>query len=452
MTTTSTGPAAIEQDATELLRTMIRNACVNDGTVGSGHEVRNADALEAYFAGTGLSCERYTAAPGRVSLITRIEGSDKTAPTLLLMGHTDVVPVNPAGWQRDPFSGDVVDGIVWGRGATDMLHITATMAVAVRRLARSGFRPRGTLIYLGVADEEAGGSYGAKFLVDQHFDAVKASYVITESGGVPIPTPDGIKLPVTVAEKGINWRRLVVKGTPGHGSMPFRTDNALMTAAEVVRRVGAYQPKARVLDEWRRYVSELGLAPELAAALTDPDRVWNAVRTLEPLGFARLAHACTHTTFSPNVVSAGGSKINVVPDRIAIDIDIRALPGVSPLDVDAMLKEALGDLASRVEIEAPRSQDGTRTPLDSPLTEVMSRVTRALVPGSKIIPRMTSGGTDARYFRFKGIPSYGFALHSRRIPHTEYPLMFHGNDERIDTESLRLSATMWEALVREFLG
>jgi len=254
MTTTTTDPAAIEQDATELLRTMIRNACVNDGTVGSGHEVRNADALEAYFAGTGLSFERYTAAPGRVSLITRIEGSDKTAPTLLLMGHTDVVPVNASGWQRDPFSGDVVDGIVWGRGATDMLHITATMAVAVRRLARSGFRPRGTLIYLGVADEEAGGSYGAKFLVDQHFDAVKANYVITESGGVPIPTPDGIKLPVTVAEKGINWRRLVVKGTPGHGSMPFRTDNALMTAAEVVRRVGVYQPKARILDEWRRYV------------------------------------------------------------------------------------------------------------------------------------------------------------------------------------------------------
>ena len=451
MTTPST-ETTIERDATELLRTMIRNACVNDGTQASGQEVRNADALEAYFAGSGLSCARYTSAPGRVSVITRIEGSDKTAPTLLLMGHTDVVPANAAGWQRDPFGGDVVDGIVWGRGATDMLHITATMAVAVRRLATTGFRPRGTLIYLGVADEEAGGSYGAKFLVDQHFDAVKADYVITESGGVPIPAPDGIKLPVTVAEKGINWRRLVVKGTPGHGSMPFRTDNALMTAAEVVRRVGTYQPKARILDEWRRYVNELGLAPALTTALTDPDRVWEAVRTLEPLGFARLAHACTHTTFSPNVVSHGGSKINVVPDRIAIDIDIRALPGVSALDVDAMLKEALGDLASRVDIEAPRSQDGTRTPLETPLADAMSRVTRALVPGSKIIPRMTSGGTDARYFRFKGIPSYGFALHSRRIPYTEYPLMFHGNDERIDTESLRLSATMWEALVRDFLG
>ena len=441
----------IERDATELVRTMIRNACVNDGTPGSGHEERNADAIDAYFAGSGLSCERYTAAPGRVSLITRIEGSDPKAPTLLLMGHTDVVPVNASGWSRDPFSGDVVDGIVWGRGATDMLHITATMAVATRRLAASGFRPRGTLIYLAVADEEAGGTYGAKYLVDQHFDAVKADYVITESGGVPIPAPDGIKLPVTVAEKGINWRRLIVKGTPGHGSMPFRTDNALVTASEVVRRIAAYQPKARILDEWRQYVGELGLAPELAAALTDPDRVLEAVRTLEPLGFARLAHACTHTTFSPNVVTFGGSKINVVPDRIAIEVDVRALPGVSALDVDAMLREALGDLGARVEIEAPRSQDGTRTAMGTPLVDAMRRVTQALVPGSKVIPRMTSGGTDARYFRFKNIPSYGFALHSRRIPYTQYPLMFHGNDERIDTESLRLSAEMWEALVREFL-
>jgi acetylornithine deacetylase/succinyl-diaminopimelate desuccinylase-like protein len=446
-----TDDIALETEATELLRTLIRNACVNDGTPASGQEVRNADAIEAYFAGSGLECERYTSGPGRVSLITRIQGSDPRAPTLLLMGHTDVVPVNAAGWQRDPFAAEVVDGVVWGRGATDMLHITATMAVALRRLATRGFTPRGTLIYLAVADEEAGGTQGASFLTEREFDAVKADYVITESGGVPIPTPEGVKLPVTVAEKGINWRRLVVKGTPGHGSMPFRTDNALVTAAEVVRRVAVYQPKARILDDWRRYVSELGLPVELAAALIDPARVMEAVRTLEPLGLARVAHACTHTTFSPNVAH-GGSKINVIPDRIAIEIDVRALPGVSPLDVDAMLKAALGDLAGSVEIEAPRGQEGSRTPLETPLGEALSRVTRALVPGSKIIPRMTGGATDARYFRWKGIPSYGFALHSRRIPYTEYPLMFHGNNERIDTESLRLSATMWQALCRDFLA
>src|SRR6266511_1933258 len=154
---------ALETQATELLRTLIRNGCVNTGEAASGHEDRSVAALEDFFAGSGLSCERYTSEPGRMSLITRIEGRDPKAPTLLLMGHTDVVPVNPSGWQRDPFAADLVDGVVWGRGATDMLNITSTMAVATRRLAKSGFTPRGTLIYLAVADEEAGSIYGASY-------------------------------------------------------------------------------------------------------------------------------------------------------------------------------------------------------------------------------------------------------------------------------------------------
>jgi acetylornithine deacetylase/succinyl-diaminopimelate desuccinylase-like protein len=184
-------------EATGLLRTLIRNACVNDGTPPSGHEERNADALEAYFAGSGLAFERHAAAPGRVSLLTRIEGGDPQAPTLMLMGHTDVVPANPSGWERDPFGAEVVDGIVWGRGATDMLHITSTMAVATRLFAKSGSAPRGTLIYLAVADEEAGSVDGASYLTKEKFDAVKADYVITESGGAPIPARSGVKLPYT---------------------------------------------------------------------------------------------------------------------------------------------------------------------------------------------------------------------------------------------------------------
>ncbi|MFI5373727.1 MAG: M20/M25/M40 family metallo-hydrolase, partial [Candidatus Rokuibacteriota bacterium] len=205
---------AVETEATELLRTLIRNRCVNDGTAASGQETRSVSALEAYFNGAGVACERYTSEPGRESLIARIEGSDPKAPRLLLMGHTDVVPVSPEGWQRDPFGGELVDGVVWGRGAIDMLNLTTTMAVATRRLARDGFRPRGTLIYLAVADEEAGGNLGAGYLVDRRPEMVKADYVITESGGVPIPTRDGHVLGVTVGEKGANWRRLTVAGTP----------------------------------------------------------------------------------------------------------------------------------------------------------------------------------------------------------------------------------------------
>lgn len=448
-----TTEATIETESTELLRTLIRNACVNTGEESSGGESRSCDALESYFAGSGLSCQRYTSSPGRMSLITRIQGSDPKAATLLLMGHTDVVPVSPSGWKRDPFAAELVDGVVWGRGAIDMLNLTSTMAVATRRLRTTGWRPRGTLIYLAVADEEAGGVYGAEHLVEHEFDAVKCDYVVTESGGVPIPTPSGYKLRVSVGEKGGNWRRLVVHGTPGHGSRPFRTDNALVTAAIIIQRIADYRPAARILDAWKNYITALELDPDLTAALVDPDRVWKAARDMDNATLAREAHACTHTTFSPNVAH-GGSKVNVIPDRVEIQVDIRALPGITSDEVEAMLKEAMGDLADRVTIDTPpnRRRGGSLSSLDTPIMRAMSRVAGTLMPGSTVVPAMTTGGTDARFFRWKGIPAYGFGLHSTRIPYTEYPIMFHGHNERVDTESLRLSAMMWEELCRDFLG
>ena len=152
-------------EVTDLLQQLIRNGCVNDGRTESGGEVRSADLLASYLDGPGLELERYESAPGRVSLVARIDGSDPAAPALVLMGHTDVVPANPAGWQRDPFGGELVDGMVWGRGAVDMLNLTASMAVATKHLADSGFRPKGSLIYFAVADEEALGAYGAGHLV-----------------------------------------------------------------------------------------------------------------------------------------------------------------------------------------------------------------------------------------------------------------------------------------------
>jgi acetylornithine deacetylase/succinyl-diaminopimelate desuccinylase-like protein len=446
-----TDPARLQLESTELLRTLIRNACVNTGDRASGQEVRTADALEDYLAGSGLSFERYAGAPGRVSLMTRIEGRDRSAPTLLLMGHTDVVPVTPSGWERDPFGAELDDGIIWGRGAVDMLNITVTMAVALRRLARSDFRPRGTLVYLAAADEEAFGKYGVGYLTEHHAEAIRADYVITESGGVPVPTPSGPLLPLAVGEKGVNWRRVTVHGTPGHGSQPFRTDNAVVTAAEVVRRITAYRPKACVLDVWRGYLAALGLPADLTAALSDPDRVLEAASRMDNLALARLAHACTHTTFSANTVR-GGVKVNVVPDRVEIDVDIRSLPDVSPRDVDDMLADALGDLRDRVEIEAPCAEPGSASSFDTPLAASLARVAAALVPGSRVVPRLMVAATDARYFRWKGVPAYGFGLHSPRIPNTEYSSMYHGNNERIDVDSLRLSALMWEALCRDFLG
>jgi len=170
-------------DTVELLQALIRNECVNSGTVESGQEVRNAEVLRDYLGGVGLDMEFFEAAPGRTTLVARIEGRDPSAPSLCLNGHTDVVPVSPEGWSRDPFGGELVDGEVWGRGAVDMLNLTASMAVAIRHLAKTGFRPSGDLVFLAVADEESGSAYGARWMADNHADLITTDYVLTESGG-----------------------------------------------------------------------------------------------------------------------------------------------------------------------------------------------------------------------------------------------------------------------------
>src|SRR5438093_10453081 len=299
--------AELLDEVTDLLQQLIRNACVNDGRLESGQEQRSVDLVAAYLEGSGADLERYAAAPGRSSLVARIEGSDPTAPSLLLMGHTDVVPVNADRWQRDPFGGELVDGEVWGRGAVDMLNETASQAVAFRTLAQEGFKPKGTLIYFAVADEEALGTYGAGWMVEHELDAVRADYVITESGGFRMPRPSttGIKLPVMVGEKGTYWCRIRVKGTPGHGSMPLRTDNALVKAAEVVRRIAEHQPQTNIIDAWKGFVQRSDLPPDLAAILLDPERIRQFAATFPDVGLARMVHAATHTTFAPTVLHAG---------------------------------------------------------------------------------------------------------------------------------------------------
>ena len=428
---------------------MIRNGCVNDGTTESGHELRSVDLLQQYLGTSGIDVERFEPQPGRASLVARIEGSDPAAPTLLLMGHTDVVPVNYDTWTRDPFSGDLDDdGMVWGRGAVDMLNLTASQAVAFRRLADSGFTPKGTLIYLAVADEEALGTWGAHWLVDHEWGAIAADYVLTESGGFQMPSPGGPRLPVMVAEKGTFWSKLHVHGTPGHGSQPFMTDNALVTAAEVVRRLAEYLPTAHIGEVWRRHVEAMEYPAEMRDAFLDPGAVRDYCASL-PLGMGRLVHACTHTTFSPNVAH-GGTKTNVIPDHVELEVDIRTLPGQSGDDIRDLLRDALGDLYDRVEIESNEDLS-TASPIDTPLWDTLSTVTGRLVKDSALVPFLMVGGTDNRFFRRAGATGYGFGLFSQRLAFEDYATMFHGNDERVDVESLALSEQLWRAVAEEIL-
>ena len=439
----------------ELLQQLIRNECVNDGTPESGNEVRNADLLEAYLGGGGLDVERYESLPGRGSLVARIEGSDPSAPSLCLMGHTDVVPVNADSWSHDPFGGERIrnadgDEEIWGRGAIDMLNLTSSMAVAFRHLAETGFRPRGTLIYFGVADEEAGGTWGAEWMFEHHPEAIAADYVLTELGGWSAVGGDGTRrITINVGEKGLAWRRLRVHGTPGHGSMPFGADNALVTAAEVVRRLAAYRPAPHLDEIWRGQVASMGLPDDVEAALLDPARVLSTIEQM-PTPVARTCHAATHTTISPNVAH-GGQKTNTIPDVIDLDVDIRTVPGTSEADVAALLADALGDLADRVEVSVLQQYDPTISPIGNPLWDTLAAHTQVAYPGSQLIPGIVTGGTDARFYRSRGSVAYGAGLFTPQMDFATFGQRFHGNDERVDVASLDLAVELWVGVARDLL-
>ena len=448
--------SSLTGETVELLQTMIRNACVNDGTPESGEETRNADTLQHFFEGAGLDTQRYESIPGRASIVARIEGTDPDAPSLCLMGHTDVVPVSPDGWSHDPFGGELLrnaDGVdeVWGRGAIDMLNLTSSMAVAFRHLARSDFRPRGDLIYFGVADEEAGGVWGAEWMFEHHPDAIDATYCVTELGGWSTVDDHGHRhVTVNIGEKGLNWRRLRVGGTPGHGSMPFGADNALVKAAEIVRRLSEYRPAPYLGETWKGLVDTMSLPPELRQALLDPASVFDTIASM-PTPIARTCHALTHTTISPNVAH-GGQKTNVIPDAVDIEVDIRTVPGTTKADVDAMLADALGDLADHVEIVDLQIGVPTQSPTGNALWESISRNTQVAYPGAAIVPGLVVGGTDARFYRHRGRVAYGAGLFSPTMDFATFGSRFHGHDERIDVESLALATDFWVNIARDVTG
>ena len=429
----------------ELLQALIRNACVNDGTVGSGQEARNAATIADFLDGSGLDLELVEPQPGRTSLVTRVRGTDPAAPSLGLVGHTDVVPVEPDGWTRDPFGGELVDGWVWGRGAIDMLGLTAAYAVVTRALATSGRSPAGDLVLAAVADEEHGSVWGVDWLTTHRWDLVRADHVLTESGGVPVG-PRGART-LAVGEKGGAGRILRVHGRPGHGSGPWGSRNAIVIAAEVVRRIAAARGPVVVGDLWRRYVDALAPEPALRAALLDPDRLDDALPQLGALG--AVAHATTHTTLAPTVIGAG-SKPNVIPGLAEVTLDIRVLPGTRPGDVEALLAATLGDLAEHVEVVGDRFGEPSLSPTDTALYRVIEGAVAART-GAPVLPTLGTGGTDGRFYRRRGVPAYGFGLLSAGWDPGAWRGLFHGNDERVDVASLQLTTAALHDVVTTFL-
>ena len=440
----------------ELLQALIRNACVNDGTAASGFESRNADVLQSYVEGAGVQIERWEPTPGRASFVARLEGRDPSAPSLCLMGHTDVVPVHVAGWQRDPFAAELVrnaDGVdeVWGRGAVDMLNLTASMAVAFSDLVQRGFRPRGDLLYFAVADEEAGSAHGARWVAEHYPDAIRCDYMLTESGGLHDGTADAPVVGITVGEKGVAWRRLRVHGSPGHGSMPFRIDNALVKAAAVVQRLAQYRPPPRFHELWPARVETLDVPQEWKDALLDTERIDEFLDQMPSVPAAAHFHACTHTTFSPNLIDGGVMKTNVIPDTIVLDVDVRTLPGERSDDVTAHLRAALGDLADDVEVDVILDDPASISRTDTPLWDSLQRAVAVPFPGARVSPQFTVGFTDARVFRELGAVSYGAGLFSPHVDPTEFGRRFHGHDERVDVESLGLTVELWQRVIADLM-
>jgi acetylornithine deacetylase/succinyl-diaminopimelate desuccinylase-like protein len=259
-----------------------------------------------------------------------------------------------------------------------------------------------------------------------------------------------VNVTVHVGEKGVAWRRLRVKGTPGHGSMPYGADNALVKAAHVITRLADYRPAPYVDDLWSAFVRSLGLDPVIKAALADPARVDDAIAALPP-GLAKFAWSATHTTFSPNMCR-GGVKTNVIPDVVDIEVDIRTIPGDSEDEVRRHIDKALGDLSDDVEVEKLFSKPASVSPTGTPLWDVLGRVVEAHYPRARLLPRLIVGFTDAPYFRERGAIAYGFGLFSRSLTAEVMAGRFHGNDERIDVESLALTTQAWIDVCEQFLG
>ncbi len=435
----------------ELLQALIRDRCVNTGTEESGHEHRAVTTLTDFFGEAGEIVEP---APGRKSIVYRVPGSDPDAPALMLMGHTDVVPVTEAGWSVDPFAAEVVDGFVWGRGAVDMLNLTAAMAVVFKRYLDGAVPPpAGDLIYLGVADEEAGGLHGAQWLVRERFDLVACDYVLTEVAFPPFRRGDGdLVYPVKVGEKGPFWRKLRARGVPSHGSQPYGTDNAVVRMAESLAAIAAVDGPVEITPEWRAFVEGLGLDPARAAALLDPDLIdaeLAAIAVDDPV-LARWMHACTHITFSPNIIR-GGTKMNTVADAATAHVDIRALPGQTEIAVDDHLRKVLGPGYEELEIEAVMEHAASASATSGPMWEAIGDAFESMTGNRRIVPALTPVSTDARFFRTRGIGAYGVGMFDDSVGFSDFLSMFHGNDERVSVESLGLTAELLQRIV-ERLG
>ena len=446
----------------EHLRALLRLRTVNP----PGDEILAARYLAAVLGDAGLEPEILEPSPGRGSVVARLRGNGTGGGPLLLLAHTDVVPVDEERWTHDPFGGEVADGYVWGRGAVDMksmvameLEVVLLLARAARAAGRDPARDpvpglRRDVIFAATADEEAGGFQGAGWIADHLPELLQADGALTETGGVSVELLGRRFYPIQVAEKGFEVYRVTVRGTPGHGSVP-REDNAAVLAARVAERLAAQgKPRATaVMEEAIRSIAAAVPARRAAwlnGLLSDDDEVVAAaLETLCEEPYRRTLAALLHDTVSPNQVHAG-VKYNIIPGSAWIELDCRLLPGTSVDEMTARLRERIGgDLLPFCEIEPTLHGDPVEQPTDTPLYRLLGETLRAHDPEGIPIPIMAPFATDAKHLARLGVPTYGFAP-LRLGPRDAYLDLFHADDERVPLDALRFGLPVLYDVVRRY--
>ena len=379
--------------------------------------------------------------PERANLVARLPGRGG-GPSLLLLSHTDTVVADRSEWQVDPWSGELRDGEVWGRGALDMKGEVAASAVAIASLAREGFEPAGDLIFVAAADEEVGVGYGLPWLCEEHPEAVRADYALNEGGGERIELAGRALYLCSTAEKMSSPFRLRVHGRAGHASMPGIADNALTKAAPLIERLAAYRPELRLEEEADALVQTIAgqkLGAEEALALArelDP----YAAETLEPL---------LSLTLSPTMISASGQR-NVIPSTCEVVVDCRLLPGQTQAEVEPLLREVLGD--GDYDFEWIEGRGGTRSPLQTPLWDAVAGFVAEADPEAAVVPICVAGFTDSHWLRESfGTVVYGF-FPMRTMDARLASRLIHSADERAHVEDLELGVECFRHVARAVCG
>jgi acetylornithine deacetylase/succinyl-diaminopimelate desuccinylase-like protein len=413
------------EETASIAQELIRLDTTNYGEGRSKGETEAAEYLGARLEQLGLSTTYVDAAPTRTSVIARVAGRDPSLPALIVHGHTDVVPADPANWSVDPFGGVIRDEMLWGRGAVDMKNMDAMIIGALTDILGAGKQPRRELIIAFFSDEENGGVFGSHYLVDSRPELFAgATEAISEVGGYSVHLNGTRAYLLQTGEKALIWVKLVARGTAAHGSRVIH-NNAITKLAEAVAALGRRDWPVHLTATTEQLVGELARIMDADVTKVGPEEI--VLSTGTAAGFIQ---ASLRTTSNPTLLT-GGYKHNVIPDEASALIDIRCLAG----EEDAVLAEVAELVGDDIEIQVVHRDIGLENRFEGPLVDAMVGALQAEDPGAPVLPYLLSGGTDNKALAKLGITGYGFAP-LRLPPELDFPAMFHGVDERVPLDAL----------------